>query len=244
MRSFVVVASAVAAALLPRAAAARSRTSFDFGWKFVLGDQGFKPDAETGTALVASPLSAPSLFCEFNKNITGTQCFGLTSYPDASTIDECQAACCMDYTCLVWQWDAANAGNGPCWGGADCSNNGSSAGWTSFVRAPPSPPNPPVPNTPCTDVKTPCAQGFNDSAWRTVNTPHDFVVEGVPTESADRGERITGRVGRGGGGGADIAAQPPDPAAILARLRAPPWRHDRTSGPPCSRPPIPTPPPR
>ena len=27
---------------------------------------------------------------------------------------------------------------------------------------------------------------FDDSAWRNVNTPHDFVDEGVPNENADR----------------------------------------------------------
>ena len=179
-------ATALAAAVCG-ASAARSRTSFDFGWKFIKGDQGFKPD-EVSVALATSPSShadAPQ-FCAFDKNISHVQCMNLNQIGGVNTIDECQAACCMDYSCLLWQWNADN-GDTPCWGGADCSQNNSNTAWTSFQRTPPQPPNPPVPNTPCTDVSKPCAQGFNDASWRNVNTPHDFVVEGVATQSADRG---------------------------------------------------------
>jgi len=175
----------VTAAVLSTAAA-RSRVSFDFGWRFILGDQGFKPAPESLAVVRASDADEASNFCEFNTNITGLQCFGLNQIPAVNTIDECQAACCLDYTCLVWQWDANN-GDSPCWGGSDCSNNGTNGAWTSFVRSQPTPPNPPMPSVPCTDVGKPCAQGYNDSTWRTVNTPHDFIVEGAPNQNADRG---------------------------------------------------------
>ena len=71
---------------------------------------------------------------------------------------------------------------------ADCSKNVSNDEWTSFARTSAPGPGPgPGPKPPCTDASTPCAQNYDDSAWRTVNTPHDFIVEGVANPSCDRG---------------------------------------------------------
>ena len=164
-------------------AEARSRASFDFGWRYILGDQGFVPSAAVAAARDTDPGAG---FCGFAENITGTQCYGLTSY-SATTIDECAATCCLDYSCNIWQWQEGNSG-GPCWGGSDCSQNTSSA-WVSFRRAgpPPGPPGPGPVLPPCTDASKPCAPGFSDDSWRTVNTPHDFIVEGVADQNADRG---------------------------------------------------------
>ena len=179
--------SLVAATLLLfiASASARSRESFDFGWRYILGDQGFKPHVS------APPSAAPtSGFCSFDKNISGTQCYNLSPL-DAASMDECAAACCVDYSCGLWQWQdpATNpTGGGGCWSGpGDCSSNVSNPLWTSFVRTAP-PPGPPHPSgAPCTDASQPCAAGFDDSAWRVVNTPHDFIVEGVPASTCDRG---------------------------------------------------------
>ena len=179
--STAIAALAVAAAAAACADAARTRESFDMSWKYVLGDQGFKP-----TSTTSAPLGDG--FCGFDINLTGTQCYGLTS-GSATTADECAAACCVDYQCLLWQFDASDPNAGYCWYGTDCSQNTSNAAWVSAARASaPSPPGPPQPSSaPCTDASKPCSQAFDDSAWRTVNTPHDFIVEGVADQNADRG---------------------------------------------------------
>ena len=56
-------------------------------------------------------------------------------------------------------------------------------GWVSRGRNASAPPPPPVPGR-CADPG--CAPGTDDSGWRVVNLPHDFVVEGDPSEAADK----------------------------------------------------------
>ena len=63
-------------AVLKSVAAARSRSSFDFGWRYILGDQGFVPPSALTVARLDAPSDA-SGFCSFNINISGTQCYGL-----------------------------------------------------------------------------------------------------------------------------------------------------------------------
>ena len=171
------------------ASAARTRQTFDFGWQYILGDLGYTPSVSSSD--VAVPVTAVtdpgSGFCAFSENITGTQCYGLNAIGDALTIDECAAACCLDYSCYLWQWDSSN-NQGSCWTGSTCTQNVSNPDWISFRRSsPPTPPGPPVTQPPCTDSSKPCAPGYDDSTWRTVNTPHDFIVEGAPNPDCDRG---------------------------------------------------------
>jgi hypothetical protein len=178
--------------LAPGGALARSRTSFDIGWRYVLGDQGWKPPPATSTVSAGSSAGASlgvgggSSFCNFGINITGTQCMGL-SPQSASSADECAAACCLDYNCNLWQYDDSDPNSAFCWTGSDCSANVTGTQWVSFARSTPAP-GPPAPGKePCLDPSQPCAPGFNDQSWRVVNTPHDFIVEGIPNESCDRG---------------------------------------------------------
>jgi beta-galactosidase len=50
-------------------------------------------------------------------------------------------------------------------------------------------PTPPSPPATCTDASLPCAVAFADDKWRSVSTPHDFVVEGAysPDNDAEHG---------------------------------------------------------
>ena len=126
-------------------------------------------------------------FCGFNVNLTGTQCMGMTSMP-ATTEDECAAQCCVSSACDVWQWGTGTGSDTGCWSGSasGCFTNHSNPNWVSALRT--TPPGPPAPSkAPCTDSSKPCAQGYDDSSWRTVSTPHDFIVEGAPNENCDRG---------------------------------------------------------
>ncbi len=85
----------------------------------------------------------------------------------------------------MYQWCPTGAGcNSPqqCWIGALPSGGCQAAtGWQSRGRnAPP----PPTPGGPCTDPR--CEPGTDDSSWRVVNVPHDFVVEGNFSAQADQ----------------------------------------------------------
>jgi hypothetical protein len=51
------------------------------------------------------------------------QCMGLKNYPDIKNQKDCADACCNDYTCAVWQFDAIGYSN-QCWYGTNCDTKG------------------------------------------------------------------------------------------------------------------------
>jgi hypothetical protein len=167
LKSFSIVVAALLASA-SSSAAYRTRESFDFGWNYLLGDAGYSPTCDAS---------------DFTQNISGVQCYGLNQ-GQGLTPEECACSCEADQTCTIWQFDSSN-NQGPCWTGSDCSDNVTNAAWISFERAAPQPqpPQPPV----CSNSSLACSVGYNDASWRIVNTPHDFVVEGVATPTADRG---------------------------------------------------------
>ena len=160
---------------------ARTTLSFDAAWEFILGDEpGWAP----------ATCSIP-----YDINVTGTRCDGLQSLGAFATAEACYSAACGEGLGL-YQWCDAATGctsgtNGSCWAGSltDCAaSNQTAAGWISYgTNAPPTPapfnPAPPPPPT-CPGDRA-CAD-YDDSAWRTVSTPHDYVDEGAPTPTADR----------------------------------------------------------
>jgi hypothetical protein len=149
---------------------------FDLAWKFILGDEPNNPLQQC-----ADPVPYPI-------NMNGIQCYGLSSSGVTPSAAECQLAACSAQMNL-WQWCPAGC-NGPtnsCWIG-DWSSSmqcNPSSGWISsrtnatFPNPPPPPPPPICPgDRACVD--------YDDSTWRQVNVPHDFVDEGTPNENADR----------------------------------------------------------
>ena len=164
---------------------AGSKLNFDHGFKFILGDQGFTPAPPIPAAL-SSAGDDGSSFCNFGTNISGTQCYGFTAAP-APSADECAASCCLDPSCTIWQFDTSDPLSQGCWQGNTCAQNTSNKDWVSFVRDP-APPGPPSPlGPPCINASLPCAPAFDDSTWRDVSAPHDFIVEGAPSPNCDRG---------------------------------------------------------
>ena len=157
-------------ALLGLVSAQHTRYLLDDDWKFFL----------LGSA--PSPCANPN---DFNQSYDGRQCAGLS----AAANDEaaCLATCCADATCSVYQWCPPGAtGCSPapsCWIGAPSScGNPVANSWVSKARTP-LPPPPPGPGTQgCTDPN--CLPGTDDSGWRTLSVPHDFVVEGTFTPTA------------------------------------------------------------
>jgi len=164
-------------ALFFTAVQCRESLNFDFGWKFILGDEpSWSPIGECNSTL-------------YNINMTGLQCMGLQHAGTFASSAECCAAGTSEGA-AVWQWCSAEAGctfvPGDCWIGemSDCEHP--NIGWISFgTNSTPSPAPSPPPPPPTCPRDYPC-NDFDDSPWRTVNVPHDFVVEGAPVSTADR----------------------------------------------------------
>lgn len=152
------------------ASAARSRTNLDAGWRFALND-GLGPVKCNSTA--------------FPIDLTDKACQGLNNLAYISSPDDCRNACCGDSKCNVWQW-APNQATG-CWTGAikDTASCPSSKGFKSQGRPYPTPsPSPSPSSRRCTEPQ--CQVDFDDSAWQSVSAPHDFVVNGTYSETADK----------------------------------------------------------
>ena len=96
----------------------------------------------------------------------------------ASNVTECEQACCNSGSCEVYQWCASSSCTplNSCWIGSR-SNCQKQDGWVSKGRDAPSP------NSTCSVPY--CQPGFDDSSWRGLSIPHDFVVEGDFDKNAD-----------------------------------------------------------
>eukprot|EP00937_MAST-01D_sp_MAST-1D-sp2_P002554 g2554.t1 len=162
------------------AAARTGRTVFalDHGWKYTL--EGSAP----------APLK-PCQPADFPTDMTDKVTNGLTE-KQAIDEQECATACCSSNGCETYQWCNSSAcGYGPpsqgsCWVGAVTgASTTTGKGWFSRARtAPPTPPPTPVPASGCPAAW--CRQDTDDSSWRTLSVPHDFVLEGNFTSSADK----------------------------------------------------------
>jgi beta-galactosidase len=133
------------------------RTSLDFGWKFQLNP-------------VVNACAS-----NFPNKLTDYQCFGLEQASSAKNADDCKAACCAANACDVYQW-CTNSSCSPvnsCWYGSSSDCQPGYPGWVSGAGDIPNYPS----ATNCTNPE--CRVDFADSAWRTLNLPHDYVVEGT-----------------------------------------------------------------
>ena len=95
---------------------------------------------------------------------------------DASA-EACQAECCHDNRCSVWQWRPLSQGAGAgCWRG-HCQQPPTPAhGWIGGQReAPTSQPPTPAP-TPSAIVPAEAEPNYNDQSWQAVNAPHDSLI--------------------------------------------------------------------
>ena len=158
--------------------AGREELSFNFGWRFHLGD-----------AASATPrcVSTPA---EFDTPVF-PPCTNMLSAPLESASD-CRKACCPGSAyhpgCTVWsffdkrdpgKWTTNYSSGGGCYLGGSVDeksavchakpNETNIKSWVGGRRTTPWP-TPPTPAF--------AAAEFDDSAWRTLNVPHDFVIEG------------------------------------------------------------------
>ena len=130
--------------------------SLDLGWRFFRGT----PPGE--------PCTSP-----FDTNYTGQQCNGLTNgSATASTQSECEALCCAQYNCEIWQWLGGGGAGAGCWYGqipAEGCTGGSP--WVSFANA-----------SRADAVPSWAAVAYDDSPaanWSVVDAPHDFIITGA-----------------------------------------------------------------
>ena len=164
---------ALSSSALCWSASARETSSFDANWLFQLGDAGYAPPCN------------PSAF---STNLSGHFCTGGTEMIFVSSRELCESACCGNPRCTFWQWcEQPCLPASPGWGcrnGYDtCPTSKGATNWTSMARSAPKPPK--IPPATCTDESLPCAPAFADAGWRSVNTPHDFVVEGAYSQDND-----------------------------------------------------------
>ena len=167
---------AALAALAAAAAAQRTVGDLDRGWRFQPDSGGPAPSCNDPNTTFPLPYD-------------NTQCMGLEHQAQAdNSLADCINSCCADDTCEVYQFCAPGApcqgagSGGGCWTGTLAGGCSAGAnGWQSRGRHV-APPPPPAPGQDCTDPR--CQPGTDDSAWRVVNVPHDFVVEGNFSQSA------------------------------------------------------------
>ena len=139
----------------------------DNGWKFELEG--------------SSPKHCVNVNQTFPIEMNNKQCLGLSQVSSVSNVTQCEDACCASDSCEVYQWCSdPSCNNAGCWIGS-MSNCIEMAGWISKGRkaAPP-----PSPGTLCNDPR--CDPKTDDSTWRGLNLPHDFVVEGTFNITADK----------------------------------------------------------
>ena len=148
----------------------RSVFSLNPGWKFELENNGPPPACADPNTTFPIPLD-------------GQQCSGLTQVPYAADVQACIDACCAEDSCETWQFcsDSSCSPVNSCWIGA-MSGCTAGKGWISRGRNVTPTPTP-TPGAKCDDAR--CEPGTDDSKWRVVNVPHDFVVEGDPSQSAE-----------------------------------------------------------
>ena len=140
-------------------------------WRFLLSD------------VEPSSCSLPDPF-PFDAN---NKCMGLQPALYASSPETCLDSCCADDSCEIWQWCDGTSGCGDvgCLIGKKTTCDDDQEGWVGGYRS--TLPPPPTPSSTCNLTLTPeCGEDFDDGAWRILDIPHDYVVEGkVDQEKGD-----------------------------------------------------------
>lgn len=156
--------------------AGRETVSFDYGWRFFLGDPAAPQPAPQRLLNCSDPKGA------FPVNVSGKAFDGL--HPNnATSAAVCAAACCAlnndlaTTRCWVWQWHpAGNTSRPRCWIGTpkDVRKFTSDPTVLGFARPTlnasipaAAPTNPPA-----------SRPDFDDSQWEKVDTPHDCLIAG------------------------------------------------------------------
>ena len=142
--------------------AARVDVDLSFGWRFRAG-------ASQGGCNPAD--FTPS-------GLNNRQVFGLSNAPSATDAPSCLAAACAA-NAELFQWCPAGAGCGSasCWIGVYPGTSSPGTGWVSGLSNVSD-----IANAPETQA------AYADAAWTVVDLPHDMLVNGTYSSSANGGE--------------------------------------------------------
>ena len=148
--------------------------TFDYGWRFHLGDPS-APSPTPGPGPAPVPPACKDVSKAFPVDASGFAWYGL-HYQSAKDSKSCAQACCKDTTCWTWQFSAQLG----CWVGIPNGKRNDTS-WKGGARnstIPPRPPSP-APDTPAGLPINPAAAkvNYDDSKWRLLDLPHDYVVE-------------------------------------------------------------------
>ena len=161
-------ATLIAVQLVPPIAASREVVSFDLGWRFFLGD------ATGGPCTASFPLPLVDQYCSPRDFVNTPAGAG-------------SAAACQQVACQLgaggYQFCAGGAaacGSPRCEIGASRNCSNAQAGWTGGYQNA----SEPLP------IWLPAAAtlAFDDSAWPTIDIPHDMAITGQYNESDNKGE--------------------------------------------------------
>ena len=186
-----VVQAVVSADISPSAdGTGRTQVTFDYSWRFQLGD----PIGVTPT-----PLTTAALDPTFTRNVSGQVCTNLAyTALGRMGVADCQGACSATPGCLVWQYvpPSGSSGHPPPAGFMPhaCYIHDGTRG-SDAPSCTPAPSNS-LPLEGAAREKAPPPVGerkgvtwatadFDDSAWTRVDLPHDFVRLGNYSEAAD-----------------------------------------------------------
>lgn len=184
------------------ARAQRTVQDLTAGWRFKLGNLPYDGGpllCSDQAHAVAYPINLAGKACDLG---TRDRWARIESGGRNNLPDDCARACCTNSNCTVWLWNNnTRTSKGPplgpsmpataygdCYLGygehdvaTECSASPAFLGGARSL--PPSkPPYPPRPAVPAGAGAE--ASGFDDSSWREVSTPHDFVIEGKPCFAA------------------------------------------------------------
>jgi hypothetical protein len=157
----------VLAVLVPNAKSTREVVSFDFAWRFHLGEVGLQHAVNC-----SNPLIFP--------NKSGVQCWNLHNYSQAATAAACADLCCTNTSgCNMWQFSEkqqAQEGKG-CYNGVSWGHCSKNHDWVGGARS--ATPTPKPAPTPAPAPDGPAQPGYDDSKWQLMDVPHDFIIGGT-----------------------------------------------------------------
>ena len=195
-----------APAAAPAAAHGRTTRTLTRGWRFERGDLPFNggPKLCVDDISTAFPIDLTGKQCAMGPRDAWSR---ITAGGDTNLPSDCARACCSTDNCTMWTYfndtnspqalggpgggpggrgpgafrvkDACVLGYGPHDTATDCVAEGGTD-WLGGARTLPVAPGPPPPPV----ANGAEAEGFDDSGWRRLSIPHDFVIEGEPCVAA------------------------------------------------------------
>ena len=169
---------------LSNAANGATELTFDYNWRFHIGDP-------SGVGPV--PLTTAAVDPSFTRNISGMNCTFLAYAARRPVLEDCRGICSTTAGCLAWQYGVHDEVSGHI---NSCYIHDPALGTPPVCTAPPLTNPPPyiLMHGESRETEPPPLQhrngvtfkdvDFDDSDWLTVDVPHDFIRAGKYTKEA------------------------------------------------------------